>query len=414
MSTRTLIPALALLAGTCLAQDAQTLPLRVLIDRNLDRQLIELVSIDDTHITYVDTAGSRVNAPRDAFVALAPIDAWDSAQAAGNVFNQGRMISRPGVLELTDGQRFVGTASVADAGEEMIAWNYPRLGLISIPLENVTRIVLPRIMNADQARPPLAVEDDDVLRLANGDTLRGFLASYGSTTTIELDDGSTIDTPINVLDEITLANPTQAPSGMRLWLTGGNIVDAQSISPSDRPDTRAQIITLKEDPISPFGAASAASEADDTQSGLRFEIGREMIEAISFDAEALIPLAAIEARAMGRTLTINNTSTAALGARDISMPGPMTATWPIPRGSTRLAFTAELPIEARAWGNLELIILVDGSERQRHTLSAQSPEAHVRLDIENARDLTITLDEGDFGPVQDRVTIREAVLLIGR
>ena len=61
-----------------------------------------------------------------------------------------------------------------------------------------------------------------------------------------------------------------------------------------------------------------------------------------------------------------------------------------------------------------LIILVDGSELQRHTLSAQSPEAHVRLDIENARDLTITLDEGDFGPVQDRVTIREAVLLIGR
>lgn len=285
---------------------------------------------------------------------------------------------------------------------------------MTIPLESVRRIVLPRIMNTNQARPPLAVEAEDVVRLTNGDTLRGFLADYGSTTTIELDDGTTIDTPINVLDEITLANPSESPEGMRLWLTGGNIVDAQTLTTSDQSKAGVLSVTLEHGRITAFNAGSAASEADNADAGLRFEIGRELIEALSFDTGDLVPLASIEARAIERSLEIDTTSTAALGARDIHMPGPMTATWPIPRGATRLALTAELPIQARTWGNLDLIVLIDGTERERHTLYAESPEAHIRLDIENAHDLTITLDEGAFGPVQDRVTLREAVLLIGR
>ena len=88
------------------------------------------------------------------------------------------------------------------------------------------------------------------------------------------------------------------------------------------------------------------------------------------------------------------------------MPGPMRTTWTLPRGTSRLAITAELPLESRAWGNLDLIVLVDGVERERHTLSAQSPEAHIRLDLASARELTLELDEGQFGPVQDRVELR--------
>ena len=107
MSTHTLIPVLVL-AGTCLAaaaraQDTETRPLRVLIDRNLDRQLIELVSINDTLINYVDAAGKHVSAPVRDFVALAPIDAWDNTETTKSLFSRGSMISRSGVLELVDG-----------------------------------------------------------------------------------------------------------------------------------------------------------------------------------------------------------------------------------------------------------------------------------------------------------------------
>jgi len=414
MNRRPLIPAL-ILAGSCLAQDEADKPLRVLIDRNLDRQLIELVSIDGAQINYIDAVGKSVSAPTDQFVAIAPIDPWDTAAQSASLFSRGSMISRPGILELTDGQRFVGTASVAEAGEEMLAWNYSRLGLISLPLESVRRIVLPRIMNTDQARPPLEVEADDLVRLTNGDTLRGFVATYGSTTSIELNDGSTIDTPITVLDEITLANPQLLPTGTRLWLTGGNIIDVQKLEPAAKANkVGSMTVTLDAGTITQLGSSSAASEADDAEVGPHFEIDRNLIEAINFDTQSLIPLASLDARAIERALTIDTHSTAALGAVDIHMPGPMSATWILPRGSTRLAFTAELPLESRAWGNLDLIVLIDGAERQRHTLSAESPEAHIRLDTENARELTITLDEGAFGPVQDRARLREAVVLIGR
>lgn len=419
MSPRALIPA-SLLAGACLAgsglsQDAADRPLRVLIDRNLDRQLIELVSIDDGRINYIDAAGKPVSAPTDDFVALAPIDAWQGSIESTTLFARGGIVSRPGVLELTDGQRLVGTASVADAGEESLAWNHARLGLVGVPLENVRRVVLPRIMTTNQSRPPLAVESEDVLRLANGDTLRGFIASFGSSTVIELGDGSVLDMPMNVLDEMTLANPAEPATGICVWLTGGNVLEAQQIStPTSTDEPDRLIITLADGPITRLGAASVPSEADELPSGLRLEIDRAYIEGVNFDAAALVPLASLDASLSGRSLEIDSDKVAALGAQSIRMPGPMSATWAVPRGTTRMSLKAELPIDARTWGNLELVFLVDGVERERHTLSAESPQAHVRIDLINAKSLTITLDEGKFGPVQDRAVLREAILLIGR
>ena len=84
---------------------------------------------------------------------------------------------------------------------------------------------------------------------------------------------------------------------MRLWLTGGNIVDAQTLTTSDQSKAGVLSVTLEHGRITAFNAGSAASEADNADAGLRFEIGRELIEALSFDTGDLVPLASIEARA---------------------------------------------------------------------------------------------------------------------
>ncbi len=416
MTKHVLIPALLLagtrLVGAGLAQDAER-PLRLLIDRNLDRRLIELVSIDGDDIRFIDASGRAVTAPTSQFVALTPIDAWTDANAATSVFRRSGIVSRPGVLELTDGQRFVGTASVVSAGAESLAWNYARLGLLAVPLENIRRVVLPRIMTAEQAMPTLDVLDEDVLRLTNKDTLRGFIVSFGSETSIELADGSTITTPMNVIDEMTLANPAEAPNGVRVWLTGGNVVDVISLRAITGRADRLEA-TLEAGQIVALNAASVPSEADDQTVGLRFEIDRAQIDAVSFDTQALVPLASLASKSTERSLVIDNAGVAALGAKSILMPGPMRTTWTLPRGTSRLALTAQLPLESRAWGNLELVVLIDGVERERHTLSAQSPEAHLRLELTSASELTLELDEGQFGPVQDRVELREGLVLIGR
>lgn len=407
MSTRRFIPLLAL-AAACSAQPESPRALRVLIDTDLDRQLVELVSIDDALIRYIDASGRAVTVPAASFVAIAPAEAWHSQRHT-------HTITRAGVLELTDAQRLVGTPSVATAEDESLAWNHARLGLVSVPLESVKRLVMPRIMAPGQARPPLIAEADDALRLSNGDTLRGFVSAFGSDATIELDSGTVITTPMNVIDEMALANPTAQAEGLRLWLTGGNVLRVQEIlAPSADSDPSRLTAILEKAPLTAINAPTTPSEADTAPTGLRFEIDLSAIEAVNFDAAALVPLASLKSTATDRTLTIDPFALAALDARDIHMPGPMTATWTLPREAARLSLTATLPMEARAWGDLELIISVDGSERERHTLSALSPEAHIRLELDSARELTIELDEGRHGPVQDRVVLREALLLLAR
>lgn len=399
------IPIFAI-AATCAAQpDTTTRPLRVLIDTDLNRHLIELVSIDDSHITYIDSAGNQLAAPAANFVALAPVEPWHAPTPP-------RGITRAGLLELTDGQRLLGTPSVATTDDESLAWNHARLGLVSVPLESVRRLAVPRIMPAARALPPLTADTEDVLRLTNGDTLRGFIAAFSADAVIELDSGSTISTPMNVVDEMALANPPAPPEGIRLWLTGGNVISIDEIAPtrSDQPEQLSAIL-----PTAPFtGIVRATSEADGDPPPLTFDLDRSAIEAINFDAAALLPLASLESTATGRDLSIDPFALAALSARDIHLPGPMTVTWTLPEGAARLALTATLPLQARAWGDLELIISLDGSESQRHALSAQSPEAHIRLDLTGARELTIELTEGNFGPVQDQATLREALVLIER
>src|SRR5690606_12961790 len=133
------------------------------------------------------------------------------------------------------------------------------------------------------------------------------------------------------LDEITLANPQLLPTGKRLWLTGGNIIDVQKLEPAAKANkVGSMTVTLDAGTITQLGSSSAASEADDAEVGPQFEIDRNLIEAINFDTQSLIPLASLDARAIERVLTIDSHSTAALGAVDIHMPGPMSVTWILP------------------------------------------------------------------------------------
>lgn len=417
MRTMRRIPHLTLaLAGAlpALAQDQPEPALRVLIDHSLQRTLVELESVEGPLIRTRGQNGKTVTLRAADYAAIAPAGDWNLApgQARG-ALARGGIVSRAGVLELTDDQRLIGIASAAGAGEERLAWSHARLGPLSVPLESVRRVTVPRIMAADQARPPLPRESDDLLRLTNGDTLRGFLAEFGALTTIELPDGSEVTTPLHLIDEAALASPDAEPEGMRLWLSEGSVFAIDSIAASRDPQSRdLMVAALAPEPLAPLTPPNAGSETDASAApGLRLALSAGELRALSFDARALLPLASLPARAEGRELRIDASGAPALGAADILLPGPMSVTFDLPRGSTWLAFEASLPIEARAWGDFDLVVLVGGEERERHALSAAAPEASVRVALDGASTVTLTLDEARFGPVQDRLLIRQAILI---
>jgi hypothetical protein len=72
---------------------------------------------------------------------------------------------------------------------------------------------------------------------------------------------------------------------------------------------------------------------------------------------------------------------------------------------------AELPIEARAWGDCELVIR-DGD---RVVFTSRLNAGHPRADIGVALAgpvLTVEITEGAAGPIQDHVVLTRALLLL--
>ena len=103
----------------------------------------------------------------------------------------------------------------------------------------------------------------------------------------------------------------------------------------------------------------------------------------------------------------------------IEIPGPMRITWLLPEGSLRLGLEAELPEESRLWGHCNLVVsaAVDGreSELARRTLSQDTPTTDLSIEVpDGAESLSIAVEPGRYGPIQDRVVLNRAMLLVAQ
>jgi hypothetical protein len=165
---RTLIPALALLAGV--PAFAQT-PVRVLHD-DLRLERAQLLAIDDTVAQLRSAHDRTARVPLATIISLSAggpdtLPAWPEEGSALRVF-----------VELIDAQRLV--IEIADSDDpESLAGIALGLGSCRIPLERITRIARPgAVWRAD-------TPTDDVVLLTNGDRLTGFIASIGAEVAVE-------------------------------------------------------------------------------------------------------------------------------------------------------------------------------------------------------------------------------------
>ncbi|MFN7020257.1 MAG: hypothetical protein ACK4WH_02875 [Phycisphaerales bacterium] len=331
-------------------------------------------------------------------------------------------------VRMVDGQRLVGfPARAVDAADpaadakpddgQTLLWLHNRLGMLRLPVESISSLVL-RPSPAPTAGPTAT---SDQVVLANGDRLTGFVDSIGEVVTISPPKGAAKPArteptriPIDQIAQIHLANPPEPARGGMVWLSDGSIVGAAAAD-IDAATKRALLV----------GARPSASGAKKQAGGSgSFDVGE--FRALAVEAARLTPLAALpiaEQRAWpGRShfdpVIIAPTSPtlgSPLGADDLVLPGPMTVSWTLPAGSSRLSGWLVLEERSWAWGDCEVTFTAappDGPERvlARARLNASAPVAPFIAELPARSRLTVSVDPGEHGPVQDRVVIRHALV----
>ncbi|MCK4872530.1 MAG: hypothetical protein KAS72_07375 [Phycisphaerales bacterium] len=290
-------------------------------------------------------------------------------------------------LHLVDGQVLPGSpALIASSQDDMIAWIHPAFGQITIPLDQVRAVML-------DAGLPGEVGDEDRVTLINGDELTGFVVSISDNVHIEYN-GHKTQIPMDRVVAIVLANPSAQLIGSVAYLADDTIV-------------RIASIRIEDDRVSLM--------YDDTHD-ITYAL-HDLIACVT-DAEAWLPLAQFEpdgaSTPKDRPFSPLPTAIdpdAPLGLSDILISGPIDVRYKLPAGVQRFAAQLVLPAECSAWGSFDAVLLVNDAEVFRQRLDRDHRTAAVNLPL-TADALTIRIEGGEFGPIQDRLLIRDAMFLL--
>lgn len=315
-----------------------------------------------------------------------------------------------GLLVTTDGQRFPGTlrpraASGHDGGQDVLRWVHPLRGEFECSLDRAAGVWFSLATQGEVVIG--AAPSQDELRLANGDTLRGLVASLdGSSASVEVD-RAVQTVPIEMVSGVILANPRVPITGACVWLGDGTVVNVSAVSAGRAQDALS---------ITPVLGAMA------------WEVGIGDVRAWTPAAERLVPLSLIRpsgVRALGGRVhtdppgvvpnddDLTLAGAAVLEASDLVLPGPMEVVYEMPTGASRLAFSAALEDENGAWGDAELVVMSEGVERSRARLTESEPVSAVNA-IVGAGPLTLRLEAGKYGPVKCRVRLMRPLIRVER
>jgi hypothetical protein len=408
MRIRPAILLATLATAPALAQE-QGVP-RTLLDRSLHERQIRLLGLDTATVRYEEAGLVRTD-PVTENLAILPPPPPPPKQGDLRASAGPDAPTLPATfLQLADGQLLTGAlATDHPAGQDAVRWVHPLLGPVELKLDQVLRIRLPGQGDPLPLPPLPTASAADLVLLANGDRLEGFVESIASALTVSIDDQKrTI--PIDRVREIALANPAAAPRGPVALLRDGSILRVRQVHTGRMGEVALTPALLQSSESADSAASPALALAD--------------IRAYVFDAAAILPLAEVpitrQTPAAGRRWSPPAgpaRAAAPLDARDIELPGAMTVEWKLPDSATRLGATVRLPRAAWNWGQCRVrVSVVSGGAPAtllQATLSADAPEAPLNAPLPpgTGRTLVVALEPGAYGPVQTRVTLARPVLL---
>ncbi|QQS08578.1 MAG: hypothetical protein IPK69_11385 [Phycisphaerales bacterium] len=371
---------------------------QVVLDAHLREHHVRELRLEGGVLHFLEHSNTPQTLPLSGVLALLPDRATSATQPEDSEWIQvGRdRIAPSGWIELTDGQHLPGRLEVANSKPETVSWRHPSLGVSSWSLESVSILAMQSDVLAKDVPPPSA---GDVVLLTNGDRLEGFVASIGEMLTMDVG-GQPLEIPATRVRVVRLANPGMPAKGTRLRLDDGTIV-ACTINAYD-----AGTLTI-----------TTAGSAEPKEISLR------EVVSVNLASERLVPLARHSGSMTGPVsrfwippMRVERDRAAPLGAADIHISGPGTASWLIPDATTRTSMIIELAPTSREYGDMTVRVLIDSREVASHHLTPESPRAEVQADLGesgNAKDRTfsITIEPGKAGPIQNEILVRRALLL---
>lgn len=346
---------------------------------------ISLIEISPSALVYGDDNGTWSRLALDDCVAILSSDAMVKSQRSR------------GLLVLADGQRLPGKALFGEpAADSVLVWNHTWLGRLEVPLEQIRTVLFQR----HSVAPPAG--DADMLLLANGDLVEGFIRTLGDPVAVEVESGEDVqivEIPLTSIDAVNIVTPSVEPRGRRVWMADGTVVDARQI-------------TLGDDGIMRF-----------LEAGMRAgELTRPLsaIAAVQFDHQAMTPFAGLKPMRVegpaGRYIVPQPTvldDASPLGLSRVEFRGPLTVRYALPgagRDALRFVADARLPVSTGDWADCELIIYDDEREVYRTHLLPTHSSAAIDVMLSGAT-VTIEVAEAGNGPIQDHIVLHRAMLL---
>lgn len=304
---------------------------------------------------------------------------------------------------LRDGQVLVGTL-VESGDEESLRLSLSVGPEVEVSLDDLLSLAMDR-----DAQTP-AVQEDDVILLATGETLIGFVETitHESVGFVVGDADDPIDIPLERVRALSVANkPEPADTSkdlVRVWLADDTAVLLQETS----LDKDQQ--TLNGSPVLEIKPGKLSLPMDRV---VRIEpmLGRYALSAMSSAPMKLL--------AGGEVFGVKMPPRVASDG-SIRLHAPTTAGFELPKGATRLAFTAELalddpdlPPKRRAMAGCELVVYEGDAVIGQCKLEHDKAPTRLNLAV-SGTDLRIEVRPGVNGPVLDRVRISAAEVLITR
>ena len=383
-----------------------------LIDANLDHSRVRFVGLSGGTLSFFDENRRLQRAPAAEYVSLRLIEpdaASGQTQAAPpgpanepqeNEPNDAANADAPAaaenaaLLELADGHaitgRFAGTGP-----DGQLLWDSPHFGQLAFPLDRILRFQVAQPSgengseneNAPDAGPEQPPAGDTV-RLTNGDTITGFIVELTPNGPAVQVEGQPITLGWEQVAAIRLANPEQFRPGVWAQLIGGSRIRVQ------KPTLDGESFT---------GTAFGGRE---------FKLPAATVQAIDFAKHhRLIPLDDLPAPRISGGQVFGVSMPPRLQDETARLHAPVELTFDLPANARRFAADAVIPPDARQWADLELIIAGPDGELARQHLTADTPKARINVPLEGDT-LTLRLDPAANGPIQDRLHLDHAALLV--